>query len=87
MVAAACGMSTRQLTRLFEAEGETVSRVILRRRLERCRLDLLSPTLAHRTIGEIAFGWGFNNLSHFSESFRRAYGCSPRAYRQGDRGQ
>ncbi|MBO9379895.1 helix-turn-helix domain-containing protein [Sphingomonas histidinilytica] len=81
-VAAACGMSARQLTRLFEAEGETVSRVILRRRLERCRLDLLSPTLAHRTIGEIAFAWGFNNLSHFSESFRRAYGCSPRAYRQ-----
>jgi AraC-like DNA-binding protein len=81
-IATACGLSTRQLNRMFEAEHETVSRVVMRRRLERCRLDLLSPALTNRTVSEIAFSWGFNNLSHFSESFRRAYGQSPRSCRR-----
>jgi len=80
-IAEMTGLSARQLNRLFEAEGQTISRLILRRRLERCRLDLISRGLSHRTVGEIAFGWGFNNLSHFSESFRNAYGVTPRQMR------
>lgn len=82
LVADAAGITVRQLNRIFENEHETVSRLILRRRLERCRLDLLSQGLASRTIGEVAYYWGFNNLSHFSESFRQAYGASPRETRR-----
>jgi AraC family transcriptional regulator, positive regulator of tynA and feaB len=82
LVAKLAGVSSRQLNRAFENEGEKVSRVILRRRLERCRLDLLSRACAGRTVGDIAFFWGFNNLSHFSESFRRTYGIAPSALRR-----
>jgi AraC-like DNA-binding protein len=67
---------------MFEDRSDTVSRTILRRRLERCRLDLLSRALVSRSIGEIAYYWGFNNLSHFSEAFRQAYGTSARELRR-----
>ena len=33
-------------------------------------------------IVEVAFSSGFNSISRFNEAFRRACGCSPRAYRQ-----
>jgi AraC family transcriptional activator of tynA and feaB len=82
VVAKACGITLRHLSRLFGERADTVSRTILRRRLERCRLDLLSRALVSRSIGEIAYYWGFNNLSHFSETFRRAYGLSPRELRR-----
>jgi len=39
-------------------------------RLDRCRNDLASPALAARSIGEIAFYWGFNDVAHFSRAFR-----------------
>lgn len=55
---------------------------MLAQRLERCKRDLASPTHAHRHIGEIAFAWGFNDLSHFGRVFRDHYGLSPRDWRQ-----
>jgi AraC family transcriptional regulator, positive regulator of tynA and feaB len=82
LIAKACGITTRHLSRMFEDRADTVSRTILRRRLERCRLDLLSRSLSNRSISEIAYYWGFNNLSHFSETFRHAYGISPRELRR-----
>jgi AraC family transcriptional regulator, positive regulator of tynA and feaB len=82
LIAKACGMTPRHLSRMFEDRADTVSRTILRRRLERCRLDLLSRSLSSRSISEIAYYWGFNNLSHFSETFRHAYGTSPRELRR-----
>ncbi|WP_429923488.1 helix-turn-helix domain-containing protein [Agrobacterium vitis] len=30
---------------------------------------------------EIAFRWGFNDLSHFSKTFRHHFGVPPRDYR------
>ncbi|MCJ9728672.1 AraC family transcriptional regulator [Bradyrhizobium sp. PRIMUS42] len=30
---------------------------------------------------DVALRWGFNDLSHFSRSFRRRFGMSPREYR------
>lgn len=35
-------------------------------------------------VTEIAFESGFGSLSHFSRSFREAYGCSPQDYRKKD---
>lgn len=80
-VAAAAGISTRYLNKLFEGEGESFSRWIWRRRLECCRLALIDPSPVRRTIGDIAFSWGFNDLSHFSRSFKERYGLSPKEYR------
>ena len=35
-----------------------------------------------KQIGEIAFAWGFNDLSHFGRTFRERYGLSPRDWRR-----
>lgn len=80
-IAAAAGVTPRYLHRLFEAEEESIGRWIWSARLERCRRDLADPAQAGRSVTDIAFAWGFNDLAHFSRSFRARYGCSPRAYR------
>ena len=51
------------------------------KRLDRCRRDLADPRLATESILTIASGWGFANAAHFSRSFSRAFGESPRNFR------
>jgi AraC-like DNA-binding protein len=80
-VAAAFGISPRYLHIIFSTGDETVSNLILRRRLEECAKQLRDPVWARRTITEIAFSWGFNNATHFARVFREKYGSSPRDYR------
>jgi AraC-like DNA-binding protein len=50
--------------------------------LARCRRALEDPRQAHRSIREIAYGWGFSDMTHFGRSFRKAYGMLPSAYRK-----
>ena len=38
---------------------------------------------AHRTIGDIAFSWGFVDASHFSRAFRARFGATAREVRAG----
>ena len=80
-IAAAHFTSPRNLHRLFQAEGCTVSEWIRRARLERCRRDLADPALAGETVLTIATRWGMPDAAHFSRLFRGAYGCSPREFR------
>jgi AraC-like DNA-binding protein len=80
-IARASFISTRYLHKLFEAEGTSVCAWIRTARLERCRRDLLDPTLAHQTILSIASRWGLPGAQQFSRLFRNAYGCSPRELR------
>ena len=80
-VAAAFGISPRYLHVLFAGENETVSSYVLRRRIEECGRQLTDVLWRRRTITEIAFGWGFNNATHFARVFRNHYGTSPRDYR------
>ncbi len=75
--AAAAGMSVRYANDLLSQEGFSVERYILHRRLERCRRSLEDPAQTRRMIGEIAFSWGFSDLSHFVRRFRTAYGITP----------
>jgi AraC family transcriptional activator of tynA and feaB len=75
--AAAAGISVRYANGLLAEENSSVERYILRRRLERCRSALADPLQAHRMVGEIAFSWGFSDHSHFTRSFRRAFGMTP----------
>jgi AraC-like DNA-binding protein len=80
-VAAAFGISTRYLHKLFEGGPETVAHYIRDRRLERCRLRLLDPRFAHQTVSELAFQAGFGDLSGFNRAFKAKYGLSPRQLR------
>ncbi|GAB2997135.1 helix-turn-helix domain-containing protein [Streptomyces pseudoechinosporeus] len=80
-VARAHHISVRYLHRLFEDEGITVSRLIQRRRLERCAQELARRGRTAPTVSAIAQRWGFVNPTHFSRVFRGAYGLSPREWR------
>ncbi len=76
-IAAAKRISVRYLHVLFEDEGTTVQQYIIRQRLIRCKRELDNPKMAHRTITDIAYGWGFKNAAHFSRRFKAEFGLSP----------
>ncbi len=80
-IAAYHHISVRMLHQLFQGQPETVSAMIRRRRLERCKADLLNPRLRHHTIGDISARWGFRHPADFSRAFRAAYGAPPRDLR------
>jgi AraC-like DNA-binding protein len=80
--AAALGISPRYVNDLLADEDTSFQRYVLAERLAQCRRDLASPVLAHRHVSEIAFAWGFNDLSHFGRVFREHFGMSPRDFRQ-----
>jgi AraC family transcriptional regulator, positive regulator of tynA and feaB len=81
-VAAAAGIGVRYANDLLSHEGSSIERYVQHRRLERCRRALEDPKQAHRLIGEIAFAWGFSDLSHFTRRFRSEYGCTPGDWRR-----
>ncbi|MFF3552137.1 AraC-like ligand-binding domain-containing protein [Streptomyces tsukubensis] len=80
-VAARHHMSLSGLYGLFRTQEEGVAARIRRRRLERCRAELVSAR-GPRPIHAIAARWGFTSNTAFSRTFKAAYGMSPRAYRQ-----
>jgi acetamidase/formamidase/AraC-like DNA-binding protein len=81
-IAAANGMSVRNLQKLFEAFDKAFSVYVRTRRLERCRDDLASPLVAQLSISEICYRWGFTDPAYFSRSFRDQFGISPREFRR-----
>ena len=78
-VAAHFGVSPRYLHKAFEEGGQSFGRVLLERRLDRCAKDLTTTSAV--SISEIALRWGFNDISHFSRTFRQKFGKSPREFR------
>lgn len=80
-VAARLGISKSYLWTIMNAANQTLGRFILQQRLERSRQMLADPVMRSRTISEIAFSLGFQDLSHFSRRFTAKFGRSPRAYR------
>jgi len=76
-------ISPRYLHQVFNDEGETVARYILRRRLEECARALEDPAQQGRTAIDIAFRNGFNDASHFGRAFRKHFGATPSEYRRG----
>jgi AraC-like DNA-binding protein len=75
-------ISIRYLHLLFKEEGVTAAQWIRDQRIARCKFDLSNPQLAGRTITQIAYGWGFNDIGHFGKVFRRSVGMSPGAFRR-----
>lgn len=72
-VARACNISERYVHKLFEASGTSFSQHLMQTRLDRVALDLRKSKMNGKSIGEIAFAHGFQDLSHFSRSFRRRF--------------
>ena len=88
-IAAAACISERQLSRLFAADGGSVPRHILARRLQLAR-SILSATSspgrarvgagsasradAARTVADVAALCGFTSATYFSHAFRQHFG-------------
>jgi AraC-like DNA-binding protein len=78
-LAAHCGTSIRSLYRAFRKYLELSPLEFLKQRrllLARRKLEYAEPTL---TVTQAAFSCGFNDISHFSRDFSRAFGASPSA--------
>lgn len=78
-LAAAAGVSSRQLDRLLKnATGKTLAENHDAFRFERARSGLLERGLR---VKEVASESGFDDLSSFSRWFSKHAGCSPRSFR------
>jgi AraC-like DNA-binding protein len=82
-VAAAAGISERHLSRIFAADGISVPRHILARRLELARAMLAVPAgrgsaagqgSAARPVSDVAARCGFTSATYFSQAFRQHFG-------------
>ncbi|MEH3155481.1 MAG: helix-turn-helix domain-containing protein [Gordonia paraffinivorans] len=80
-VAAAAGLSERQLSRLFAEDGTSVPRHILGRRLDRAYAVLTSGSDS-LSAGDVAVRCGFCSIPYFSTTFRRRFGVTPGAARR-----
>lgn len=74
-VAAAAGVSERQLSRLFAAQGETFAEHVQTHRLQAAEALLVSES--RTSVAEIARRCGFVSPSHFSRSFKARFGVTP----------
>jgi len=82
-VARANRISARQVQRLFETSGTTLSEFVLLKRLQRVHAMLTQPGNDHRGVSDIALECGFGDVSYFNRAFRRHYGTAPTAVRKG----
>ncbi len=98
-IAAAIGISERQLSRVFAADGTSVPRHILTRRLQLAYSILAAPPSARReaaenptgtvgagtaeTVAGIAARCGFTSANYFSHMFRQHFGLRASDLRRG----
>jgi len=73
-IAAAIGISTRQLSRIFAADGTSVPRHILSRRLQFAHTLLSGGQATTPTVADIAARCGFTSATYFSHAFRQHFG-------------
>ena len=78
------GISVRTLHSRFRQTGRSFGRWLLESRLEGCSAALRDANQKPLNISEIAYRWGFNDLSHFNRSFRAHFAMTPREWRRGD---
>jgi AraC-like DNA-binding protein len=76
------GISARYVHKIFSETGLTFSAYVGAARLDRIRDDLFSPAWGKRPIADLAFRWGFNDISTFNRAFKRRFGCAPTQYRR-----
>ena len=82
-IAQGVNLSPRHVYELFdERDGHPLMKSVWKQRLTMCHRDLSAPALRSRSIGEIAYAWGFSNVSHFSRAFKAEFGIGPREFRR-----
>jgi len=79
-IADALFISRRRLYQLFD-DGDGVSGRIRQLRIDRAKELLGDPAHAVKGIGEISRQCGFANAAHFSRTFRKVVGETPRDFR------
>jgi len=79
-IARATGLSLSYLYELFhdDTEGSTIREYLKTKRLQRALELLTSPSSRTCSVTTAALESGFTSLSHFSRSFKDAFGVSPR---------
>jgi AraC-like DNA-binding protein len=82
-IAQASGLSLRRLQELFQAEGSSIMGYLRDLRLAMARRYLSDPVFARQSIGIVMGSSGFIDQSQFARAFRKAYGLSPRDFRNG----
>jgi len=75
------GISVRTLHLRFAQIGETFGRWLLEARLQACSAALRDINQRGVNISDIAYRWGFNDLSHFNKVFRARFDHTPREWR------
>lgn len=74
-----CNMSLATFKRKFtERYGESPAKYMLTQKLRKAKQLIL---IEHKTITEIAFDCGFENISHFNKVFKTHFGQSPTLFR------
>ena len=87
MIADRFGYTPSYIHHIFKGENESISHYIIRRRVEEASKALADPRFDGRSIGEIAYSWGFNSLSHFGRAFKCRTGKTPSEFRHEHRGR
>lgn len=82
-IAHAVHLSVRQVHRLFSGEPTSLMQWVMTQRLQNCYRELEQTSSRGRSIGRIAYEWGFSDQAHFSRAFRKHFGRSPREVRRG----
>jgi AraC family transcriptional regulator, positive regulator of tynA and feaB len=75
-------ISESYVHRMFASMGTSFSAYVTGKRLDRVRVDLLSPDARRTPISVVAYKCGFNDLSTFNRTFRKRFGCTPRELRE-----
>lgn len=81
-VARANNVSLRQLYKVWDSDGPSLSEYIIATRLSHAAQDLHRPALSALSIADIARSWGFADPAHFSRRFKAGYGITPREWRR-----
>ncbi len=80
-VAAALGVSTRTIQKLFASDSPPLSARIRAARIDRAKRALSDPRRDHLTIARIANDLGFGSPTQFARVFKAASGYSPSEFR------
>lgn len=77
VIASAAGVSVKYANAILADDETSIRRLLQAGRLARCRQALEDPAQRHRSVSEIAYGWGFSDMTHFGRRFKAAYGLLP----------
>ena len=79
--AAHFNVSARYVHKLLARSGATFNSYVMAKRLDHIRCELVASSCRRHPISELAYRWGFNDLSTFNRAFKQRFGCTPTHFR------